>query len=230
MVPRSSLVLARSFAVLFLACVLVVTVFFVGFDAVGPSILSRVTRVVTATFVAGAGVLALRHLLADIPDLAPPDPQGRANTPAIAPWRCFWIVCVLLAAAALVPAPVAWRASEDVRNFFPLIVALTTLVTLVYAFVYSTIAYIGRFPARTVVVHHVVVGAVQISHTLLFFVVERPMWGGPAAWRNHLTPLQAIVFNHATPWLIYAFSLAAALIIAITARHRSSSASLPHAL
>lgn len=227
MAPRSVLV---SFATLLLACLLVVAVFMVGFDALPwrgwlnlPRMPSLAIRTAAATFVAGAGVLVLRYLLADIPDIPPSDLERQTTSPPVSPRRCFWIVCALLAAAALAPAPVAWRSSEDVRNFFPLIAALTTLVTFVYAFVYSVIAYVGRFPLRTVVVQHVVVGTVQIALTLLFFVLERPKWGGPEAWRNQLTPLQAIVFNHATPWLVYAFSLVAALLIAITARHRTSS-------
>jgi hypothetical protein len=137
-------------------------------------------------------------------------------------------VCALLGAAAVIPAPVAWRASEDVRNFFPLITAFTVVQTLGYAFSYTVIAYIGRFNVRTVAVQHVIVGFLQIALTLLYYL-DRPDWGAVNTGQAQLTPIQSVVYNHATPWLIYAFSLVLALIAAIAARHRSSSGSPPHA-
>jgi hypothetical protein len=89
MVPRSDFVLARSFAVLLFACLLVVAVFIVGFDALVwriwlnlPQMPSLAIRAASAGFIAAAGVVALRYLLAGIPNVPP---LKRKAVPAIGP-------------------------------------------------------------------------------------------------------------------------------------------------
>lgn len=89
------------------------------------------------------------------------------------------------------------------RGLWPLFLAFMIGASFLYAGLAHLLAYLrSRYYVSIALRHHAVLGAMQVGHTLAYFLLK-PDWLAVNSGVDELTPLQSIVHNHWTPLAIY---------------------------
>lgn len=119
--------------------------------------------------------------------------------------QAYFSACLFpLLIADFVRILISYYYSVD-RGMWPLVLLFMVSVSFLYSALAYVLALLTRQYNVTVALrHNALLGAVLIVFTLAFYMAE-PDWLAVNNGRLRLTPLQSVVHNHWTPWVIYLF-------------------------